>query len=65
MEARCPFRGCDCTFTHVMTFASHISSKHRFAENSVLDDFVLDKSIATEPLPGPSQSYSEAAGEHG
>ena len=25
METRCPFRGCDYTFTHVMTFASHIS----------------------------------------
>jgi len=64
METRCPFRGCDCTFTHVMTFASHISRKHRCAEDSVLDYFVLDKSIATEPLPGLSQPYSEAAEEH-
>ena len=63
-ETRCPFRGCDCTFTHVMTFASHISRKHRCAKDSVLDDLVLDRSIATEPLPGPSQSYSEAAEEH-
>lgn len=48
VETRCPFRGCDCKFTHVMTFASHISTKHRCAEDSVLDDFVLDKSVATE-----------------
>lgn len=54
MVTRCPFRGCDCTFTHMMTFASHISRKHRCAEDSVLDNLVLDKSIATEPLPGPS-----------
>lgn len=36
----------------------------RCAEDSVLDYLVLEKSIATEPLPGPSQSYSEAAEEH-
>ena len=48
METRCPFRSCDCKFTHVMSFASHISRKHRCAEDSVLDDFVLDKSVATE-----------------
>ncbi|KAF3833220.1 hypothetical protein F7725_026885 [Dissostichus mawsoni] len=64
METKRPFRGCDCRFTNVMTFASHISRKHRRAEDSVLDYLVLDKSITTESLPEPSQSYSEAAGEH-
>ncbi|XP_070406925.1 uncharacterized protein [Nothobranchius furzeri] len=64
LETRCPFRDCDCTFTNVSSFASHICRKHRSVEDSVLNDVVLDRSIATEPLPGTSQSYSEPAEEH-
>lgn len=45
------------------TFASHISRKHRGADDSVLDDFVLDKSVTAEPLPEPSELYPEAADE--
>lgn len=41
LETKCPFRGCNHSFTVASSFASHVSRKR--VED--LDDLVLDKSV--------------------
>ena len=67
LEIKCPFRGCDCSFTVASSFASHVSRKHRSRGIEDLDDSVLDTSVPTEtlsrsvlaePLSQPEPSHS-------
>ena len=40
LETKCPFRGCDRSFTVASSFASHVSRKHTSRRVEDLDDLV-------------------------
>ncbi|XP_040888967.1 uncharacterized protein LOC121178736 isoform X2 [Toxotes jaculatrix] len=63
LEIKCPFRGCDCSFTVSSSFDSHISRKHRGRQVEDLTDLILHKSVPTEPEPEPGPSCSEVSDE--
>ena len=63
LEIKCPFRGCDCSFSVASSFDSHISRKHNKKNVDDLDTEVLDVIVTTEQLCQPSQSCSDVPDE--
>ncbi|KAK0144953.1 hypothetical protein N1851_016149 [Merluccius polli] len=66
LETKCPFRGCDQSYTVASSFASHVSRKHTTGCVEDLDDGVFDRSVPTEPLSQheASQSCSDISDEN-